>query len=455
MFVCAFVCACLCALLAAGAAAADGQDPASAGWPGWRGAAVDGHSDEVPAAMPAAKLLWSKPMAGECRAGVVAAEGYVVVCDSSNQQEEAKEGKEDKDAKDEKAAGGEPKKDFYRCYEAPSGKEAWTHAVRNTVEKMDYGAAPRATPRIYRGKVYCIGAVGDMYCLDLKTGKVLWQKKFSEDFQAGKPPYWGYSVSPIIVDGQVVIMPRNVVALDPNSGKVTWTGKATGPNYSTPIAGEFGGVRQVIAYDANGLGGWEVKTGKRLWTLAVDTNKGYIVPTPVALAGKLFLSTPDEDARIYAFDKEGKLIPKPLAESGEFNPEMATATLQGDLLLGICEGLVCLDPSKKLKKCWIQERERAFYGLGHIVASKDRALVFGQEGTMVLVKAEPDKCTVLGSVKLCKATPVWSHAALAGGKVYIRDPKQFYCYDLAPGDGATSSPAAPATPATTAATTAK
>jgi outer membrane protein assembly factor BamB len=409
--------------------------PASAGWPGWRGQAVDGQSDEVPAQMPTVKLLWSKPMGGLCSAGIAAAEGCVVVCDSDDRQEGKKDDKDD--AKSEKLP---PKKDFYRCYDAVSGKEAWTHTVPNSA-KMDYGSAPRATPRIYRGKVYCIGAVGDMYCLDLKTGKVLWQKKFSEDFQAGKPPNWGYSVPPIIADGQVVILPRDLVALDPNTGKVMWTGKATGPNYSCPIAGEFGGVRQVIAYDANGIGGWETKTGKRLWTLAVDTSKGYIVPTPVAVAGKLFLATSDQDARLYAFDKEGKLIPTPQAENGDFAPEMATATLQGDLLLGVCEGLVCLDPGKKLKKCWIHEKDKAFYGLSHVVASKDRALVFGQEGSMVLVKGEPDKCTILGRSKLCTTT--WSHPALAGGKVYIRDAKQFYCYDLAPADGATTGAAAP------------
>jgi outer membrane protein assembly factor BamB len=420
LYVC--VCVCVCALLACGAIRA-----AAADWPGWRGAAVDGQSDEVPAELPAVKLLWSKPMSGECSAGIAAAEGYVVVCDSTDRHEEAKDAKDEKEEKEPKDARDQVKKDIYRCYDASSGKEAWTHTVTNAA-KMDYGSAPRATPRIYRGKVYCIGAVGDMYCLDLKTGKVLWQKRYRDDFQGGKPPGWGYCAPAIIADGQVVILPRDLVALDPNNGKVLWTGNASGPNYSCPIAGLFGGVRQVIAYDANGVGGWDAKTGKRIWRLAVDTSKGYIVPTPVAVAGKLFLATSDQDSRIYAFDKEGKLIPTPQAENGDFAPEMATATLQGDLLLGVCEGLVCLDPGKKLKKCWIQEKEKAFYGLSHIVASKDRALVFGQDGTVVLVKAEPDKCTVLGRTKLCNTT--WSHPALAGGKVYIRDAKQFYCHDL-------------------------
>ena len=41
-----------------------------------------------------------------------------------------------------------------------------------------------------------------------------------------------------------------MVALDPDTGRLLWEGKASGPNYSTPIAGSFGGVEQVITFDA-------------------------------------------------------------------------------------------------------------------------------------------------------------------------------------------------------------
>ena len=377
-----------------------------AGWPGWRGPTGDGVSDEVPQKMPAVRLVWKRPMAGRCSAGVSAAEGYVVVADHAK------------------------KTDHYRCYIAETGKEAWTFSVANAA-KMDYGGSPRATPLIYRGKVYCVGAAGDVHCLGLKTGKAIWEKHYREDFGAGRLPVWGHCTAPVIVDGKLILHPGKVVALEAATGKTAWTGEASGPNYSTFVVGTFGGVKQLIGYDAKSLAAWDARTGQRVWELEADNSKGYIVPGVVVLGKKLLVATEDEDARLYGFDKKGKLIDKPEAENEDLAPEMATPTVQGDLVLGICEGLVCLDPANKLKTLWIHEKEDAFYGLSHIVSAKDRALVFGANGTMVLVKADRKKCTVLGKTKLCRNT--WSHPALTGGRVYLRDEKLLYCYELKAG----------------------
>jgi len=390
----------LCSAWGLPAAGGEGRSP---GWPGWRGPTGDGVSDEIPAKMPAVRLLWKRPMAGPCSAGISAAEGHVVVADHAK------------------------KTDYYRCYGAAAGKEAWTFSVPNALE-MDYGASPRATPAIRRGKVYCLGAAGDLHCLDLKTGKVIWEKDYKKDFGAGRLPTWGHCTAPLIVEDKLIVHPGDVVALDPATGKTVWRGKAYGPNYSSFAVGTFGGVKQLVGYDSRSLAAWDVKSGERIWELEVDNGKGYIVPAAVVLGEKLLVATEDEDARIYGFDKKGKLIEMPEAENEDLAPEMATPTMQGELILGICEGLVCLDPRSKLKTLWIEEDEDAFYGLSHIVAGRDRALVFGSNGTMVLVKATRKKCTILGTSKLCKDT--WTHPALTGGKIYIRDEKFFYCYEL-------------------------
>ncbi len=384
---------------------------ASAAWPGWRGPTRDGLWHEVPTKMPTVTLLWKKPMAGPCSAGISAAGGRVVVAD------------------------GDKDNDYYRCYDARTGKKAWTCTVPNG-RKIDYGPSPRATPSIAGGRVFCLGTFGDVHCLDLKTGKTLWKKDYRKDFGAGETPIWGYCTALLAVDGKVILHPNGLVALDAASGKVAWRGKASGTNYSNFLVGTFGGVRQIIGYDAGSLAGWDPKTGRRLWELEVDNSKGYIVPTPVALGEKLLVPSEDEDTRLYAFDKAGKLIALPVHENEDFAPEMATPTVQGELVLGICEGLICMDPAQKLKTLWIEEDEDAFYGLSHIVATKDRALVFGEDGTMVLVRADRKKCTILGKKKLCRQT--WTHPALADGRIYIRDDDFLYCYQL--GDQAATKP---------------
>lgn len=402
----------LCVSVCLACSSCVGEEGPSASWPGWRGPTRDSAWPGMPEKMPAVKLMWKKPMAGTCSAGVIAADGFVV------------------------AADNDKKNDYYRCYKVPSGEEAWTYTVANG-RKMDYGASPRATPAIHAGRVFCIGAFGDVHCLALKTGKVVWRKHLKRDFGAGETPTWGYSTAPVVVDGRLIIHPRDVMALEPATGEVVWKGKAHGPNYSSFAVGTFSGVKQLIGYDGRSLAAWSPRTGQRLWELEVDNSKGYIVPTPVVLGERLLLSTDDEDTRLYAFDKKGKLIPTPIADNEDFAAEMATPTVQGELLLGICEGLICLDPKAKLKTLWIAEDIDAFYGLGHIVAASDRAIVFGEDGTMVLVRADRKKCTILGKVKLCGQT--WSHPAPVGRRIYIRDEKFLYGYELS-GEGLSGRP---------------
>ena len=57
-----------------------------------------------------------------------------------------------------------------------------------------------STPEIHEGRVYTIGAMGQMFCLDAKTGKELWSKDFVKDFNT-KLPIWGMVASPLSSTG--------------------------------------------------------------------------------------------------------------------------------------------------------------------------------------------------------------------------------------------------------------
>ncbi len=382
---------------------ASAGEKAGADWPRWRGPFGNGHTPEVPGAMPELKPLWTRPMAGKCDAGVSAGEGCVVVADNDK------------------------KNDYYRCFDAATGKPVWTATVPNG-QKLDFGPGPRATPAIDAGKVFCIGAFGDLHAYDLKTGKELWAKDYRKDFGVKDVPVWGFCVAPLVADGKLLVMPGNLLALDPNTGKTLWTGPAAGANYATPIVATLGGVRQVIGYDSKTVGGWALATGKRLWSFEVDNSSGYIVPGPVQVGEKLLLTSENEDTRLLAFAEGGKAVEKPAAESEELCPEMATPTVVGKLLVGITQGLVALDPAAKLKTAWILEDVDAFYGLGHIVAHDGRAMLFGEDGTMLLLRPTATKCEVLGKAKISEET--WCHPALARGRLFARDARKLYAYEL-------------------------
>src|SRR5262245_26969527 len=59
------------------------------------------------------------------------------------------------------------------CLDTANGKTVWEHAYPVTYGKMEYGNGPRATPTVHGGKVYTLGAMGHLFCLEEKTGKVV------------------------------------------------------------------------------------------------------------------------------------------------------------------------------------------------------------------------------------------------------------------------------------------
>jgi len=50
--------------------------------------------------------------------------------------------------------------------------------------KLDYGNSPRATPLIDKGKVYLLGAFGDLHCVNLADGSVVWKKNIVREYNA-------------------------------------------------------------------------------------------------------------------------------------------------------------------------------------------------------------------------------------------------------------------------------
>ena len=112
----------------------------------------------------------------------------------------------------------------------------------------------------------------------------------------------------------------SLVALGLYTGEVIWKTPGGPPGYGSLIVGTFGGVRQIVGYDADSLGGWDPNTGQRLWTLAPEKKGDYNVPTPVNVFGQLLVATENNGTRLYDFDSQGRILPVPVAQTRELAP---------------------------------------------------------------------------------------------------------------------------------------
>jgi len=386
----------------------------AAGWPDWRGPNRDAVSPDVPAKLTAATLLWSHTMTGPGMSGLAVADGYVIAADKSFDERD----------------------DVFRCLDAETGRQVWKLAYP-VPDKMDFTNSPRANPVIRDGLVYLLGAFGHLHCVRLGSGDVVWSKNLPAEF-AAKVPTWGYCSTPLVVGHRLIVNPgaerASLVALDRRSGERLWAAPGDPPGYGSFVLASFSGVEQIVGYDAVSLGGWDPQTGRRLWKLVPQYEGDFNVPTPIVVGDKLLVSTENNGTRLYGFDGKGRIIPEPLAANEDLAPDTSTPAVENGLVLGSCFRLVCLDLNKGLGTLWEHE-EDPFCDYASVIGGNGRFLVTTQVGKLGLVEADRAGFRCAGTVDLFRDVAdterdVWSHPALVGNRLYIRNLLATYCFLL-------------------------
>ncbi len=324
--------------------------------------------------------------------------------------------------------------DVFRCLKSADGKEIWSHRTP-ALGNLDYGNSPRATPLLHEGNAYIQGAFGDLVCAELKTGKAVWSLNLRDEFDAKDERKWGVCDSPLIADGKLIVAPGGkdaaLVALDPKTGKPVWKTPGKPAGYGSFIAAKFGGTLQIIGYDTETLGGWEAKTGKRLWTLTPERKGDFNVPTPTVVGDKLLVTTENNGTRLFAFKADGTIEPKPTATHKRLAPDTHTPVVAGDRVFGVWNRLYCLSLKDGLKELY-DESTTAFGGYCAAVATDTRVLVVPRSGELILLDATAKEYTELGRLAVFGKDEkgVYAHPALVGTRVYLRGSSSIVCVEL-------------------------
>ena len=370
-------------------------------WPQYRGHASQSQTTALPDGTPSFNLLWKQAVAGECHAGIAILGDTVVMPDHGHG------------------------KDFVKAFKLSDGSPLWEFSYSNTLQ-MEFTASPRGTPLLTDDYVYFMNALGHSYCLNLKSGARIWSRTESDT-----TPSWGYCASPTLSAGKLLLSGSGqagpIAAYDAKTGTPIWQVATKGTvNYASFLTGSFGGQAQVIGYDATTLGGWNLATGERIWSLDVDSDDDYLCITPVAIDDTLLLMSPSESARLHAFGPDGKLNSASMARSDAAFAETSTPTSFGNLIFASGEALVCLDARDGLKTLWELESDE-LYGEITVIAARTRLMAIC-DGYAAVIEYSRSGAHIVKGQRLCKTS--YSLPALAHGKLVIRDSHFVYCYDL-------------------------
>lgn len=323
--------------------------------------------------------------------------------------------------------------DEWKCLSTVDGKEIWSYPYP-AKGNLDYGNSPRATPVISGDFVYLQGAFGQLTCLKLKTGELVWDLSLHDEFPPKEEPKWGYCSTPLLIDGKLIVNPgsekASLVAVDAGTGKIVWKCPGSAAGYGSLIAGKFGGKLQIVGHDSVTLGGWDAKDGKRLWTLRPDSGNDFNVPTPIDLGGELLVTTENNGTRQYRFDDDGRIIPKPVAVNKKLRPDTHTPVVVGNRVFGVWRKLYALDLKNKLEPLWEAGGE-PFTRYVSLVASENRGLIVTLESDLILFDTTGEEYRELGKLKVFPDDRgLYAHPALVGKRIYLRGSRSVICLEL-------------------------
>lgn len=346
------------------------------------------------------------------------------------------------------------------CLDANTGSNVWER-VYDCPYRIGYPAGPRATPVVSRGRVFTLGAMGDLLCLDAKNGKLVWEKHLLKDFELADPPTWGYAAHPLL-DGERLIClvggtNSAVVAFHKDTGKEIWRAlTAVEIGYAPPVILSSGGKRQLIVWHSDAIAGLEPETGKVLWTQKYPVEgkpqrPEVTIATPRISGDKLVLTTFYHGSQLLQVTNqppgERLVWDRHSSSHSQFNAGlhtvMCTPIFKDGFIYGVCgDGqLRCLE-AQKGDRVW--ESDGAFGGKTGLFANafliehEDRVFIWNDQGELILARLTPKGFESISSAKLLETSEntrgrdiTWCHPAFANRCAYMHNGKEFICVSLA------------------------
>lgn len=336
------------------------------------------------------------------------------------------------------------------CYRLADGKLLWIVKHDALHQNLMGGVGPRSTPTIVGDRVFAQGATGTVWCVDMKSGEVVWNVELLalagwEQLESEEMISWGRAASPLVIDGTTCVVPfggpaassetgRSLIALNAASGAVLWTAGKGQISYASPTLLNFAGKRQIVSVNERTITGHEVDDGSVLWEVDWpgqsngSANCAMVVPVGENrfLVGKGY----GGGSGLYEVtESEGKWTAQDLWKSSRvLKTKFTHAAVVGDIAFAISNGsLEAVDISGG-ERLWIQGR-RTRLGQGQILVAGDVIIGQAEGGEVVFIAADPNEYRELLRMPALNAK-TWNVPTLAGRHLLVRNDREVICFLL-------------------------
>jgi len=364
----------------------------------------------------------------------------------------------------------------------------WRHSYPTRYrDPFGYNNGPRCSPLITKKHCFTFGAEGLLLCLDIKTGKQVWQRKTAEDFKIPEA-FFGVGASPVLEGELLIIMvggqPNStMVAFNKNTGKtiwesvgqktwegvsaigwpgeplVRWNGFEKLASYSTPKLATVHGKRLLFSLTRQGLVALNPKDGSIKFSrwFRSRVNESVNAANPVVSGSQVFCSSAYYGAGSFLLDVgmdcesftevwstyEKRKIDRKIEPVLEIH--WTTPILHNGYLYAFTgrnepdAQFRCVELKTGKIKWNREERWRAYsskqpkvYGRGSALMADNKLFVLGEGGLLGLFEVNPNKPIELARYQVPELHyPCWAAPILSDKRLYIRSEDYLICFDVA------------------------
>lgn len=335
--------------------------------------------------------------------------------------------------------------------DAATGERRWRFSyAAKSVAQYGGGPGPKSNPTIAGRHVFTLGAGAALHCLDLASGKVVWQRDLSRDYKL-LPTFFGQGGTPLALGDKLIVSlgtedGKSVVALDAATGKELWGAKhAWGSSYASPVPATLHGRECVLAFqggmDDPPTGGLLVIDAKTGEVLSATPHRAKMfasvsVSSPVVVGNRIFIAEGYTEGGICV-----EIAPDFSANVAWRAPKFDTylvSAVPHDGHLYAAAGMhqqnaafACYDVASG-RELWRADLGGKFQRAS-LVRADGSFLCLGENGDLAWLELSPRGATVKAQVKLFHAPETWSPPVLSGGRLFICQNQitpRVICYDL-------------------------
>jgi outer membrane protein assembly factor BamB len=298
--------------------------------------------------------------------------------------------------------------------------------------------------------VYALGAMGHLFCLDAAEGDVLWSKDFVKDYGA-EVAIWGYASHPLVHSDKLFCVVGGkgsvAVAFDKDTGKEIWKAvDAEGLGYAPPTMIEAGGARQLLIWDAENISSLDPATGKRHWSVKLESEFGMSIMGPRQHGDHLFAGAIGFRAVLLKLDRDKPAVTEVWRGKKDhaIYPVNSTPIIDDGTLYGVDQpGPLMAVKFETGERLWetfepVTGTSKAKSGTAFLIKNGERFFIFNELGELVIAKLSPKEYQEIDRAKILEPTQtafnrdvLWSHPAFASRCMFARNDRELVCVSLA------------------------